>query len=308
MMNPDLKRNNLKAFAFLASPLIIAGLSIYLFMLNSLIWYWLGTLLLSVFFAQTFILLHECGHLSYFENRIINKFFGHIFGLLTVIPFYNWQQIHNLHHKWTGWRDLDPTTEKTAKPVNSKITRFIVNFCWWLFIPLFYLTYKLSNYWNLFKIKRFVPSNVLTPAVINVSLYFLFYVVIFYLFSTVILQYILPAFVLSLVWKELLIMTQHTHIEIPVSEGKDVKHISYMEQVKYTRSFYPATFIARYFLFNFNLHEVHHAYPGLPAYYLDKIDLDIPKKPKFSEWLIKAKSMKGADYIFKTSKQTGKIF
>src|SRR5215211_7718844 len=123
MMNPDLKRNNLKAFAFLASPLILAGSSIYLFMLNSLIWYWLGTLLLSVFFAQTFILLHECGHLSYFENRIINKFFGHIFGLLTVIPFYNWQQIHNLHHKWTGWRDLDPTTEKTAKPVNSKITR-----------------------------------------------------------------------------------------------------------------------------------------------------------------------------------------
>ena len=36
MMNPDLKRNNLKAFAFLASPLILAGLSIYLFMLNSL--------------------------------------------------------------------------------------------------------------------------------------------------------------------------------------------------------------------------------------------------------------------------------
>ena len=25
MMNPDLKRNNLKAFAFLASPLILAG-------------------------------------------------------------------------------------------------------------------------------------------------------------------------------------------------------------------------------------------------------------------------------------------
>ena len=73
-------------------------------------------------------------------------------------------------------------------------------------------------------------------------------------------------------------MTQHTHIEIPVSEGEDVKPISYMEQVKYTRSFYTVTFIARYFLINFNLHEVHHAYPGLPAYCLDKIDLDIPQE------------------------------
>ena len=42
MMNPGLKRNNLKALAFLAGPLILAGLSIYLFTLNSLIWYCAG--------------------------------------------------------------------------------------------------------------------------------------------------------------------------------------------------------------------------------------------------------------------------
>jgi fatty acid desaturase len=107
------------------------------------------------------------------------------------------------------------------------------------------------------------------------------------------------------VWKELLIMTQHTHIEIPVSNGEKVKPISFLEQVKYTRSFYTFAFVSRYFLFNFNLHEAHHAFPGVPAYWLDTIDLDIPRRPTFSGWLIKAKSMKGEDYVFRTSKHTG---
>lgn len=304
-MKPNLKANSLRAFSYLASPLILLVSTSFLYTLNGRISYLLGTILLSVFFTQTFILLHECGHLNYFENKTTNKIFGHVFGLLSGIPFYTWQHMHNLHHRWTGWRDLDPTTEKTVKPGESRITQLIVNTCWWLFIPIVYLSYLISNYWNLLKIKRFVPSHVLNLAILNISLYLSFYFFVVYYFPAFVLYYLLPAFVLSLVWKELLIMTQHTHIEIPISEGAEVRPIPFMEQVKYTRSFYTFTFVARYFLLNFNLHEVHHAYPGLPAYWLDKIDLDIPRKPKFSEWLIKAKSMKGMDYIFRTSKHTG---
>jgi omega-6 fatty acid desaturase (delta-12 desaturase) len=307
-MKPTLNSNNLKALAYLAGPLILLASAAFLYTLNGRISYLLGTTLLSFFFTQTFILLHECGHLNYFGNKATNKIFGHVFGLLSGIPFYTWRHMHNLHHRWTGWRDLDPTTEKTVKPAESKITQLVVNTCWLLFIPIFYLTYLFSNYWNLFKIKRFVPAHVLKLAVINISLYLSFYLFVVYYFPAFVLYYLLPAFVLSLVWKELLIMTQHTHIEIPVSGGADVRPVPFTEQVKYTRSFYTFPFFARYFLLNFNLHEVHHAYPGLPAYRLDKIDLNVPLKPKFSEWLIKAKSMKGEDYIFRTSKCTGVKF
>jgi hypothetical protein len=78
--------------------------------------------------------------------------------------------------------------------------------------------------------------------------------------------------------------------------------------VLYTRSFYLNNFFAKYFLFNFNLHEAHHAYPLLPAYYLDNVDLGLPEEPTFFSWFNKAKSMKGEDYIFRTSKHTGKVF
>lgn len=304
-MNPGLNANNPKALSFLSVPLALVGVAVYFFVLENPILYWVGTILLSFFFAQTFILLHECGHLNYFKSKAANRFFGNIFGLLTGIPFFTWQRMHSLHHRWTGWRDLDPTTEKTVKPVEAKIVQIIVNACWWLMIPIFFLSYMLSNYWNIAKIKRFVPKPVYDLAVLNVAIYLLIYLMSLYFFWGVVLYYILPAFILSFVWKELLIMTQHTHIEIPVSNGQNVKPISFLDQVKYTRSFYTFAFVSRYFLFNFNLHEAHHAFPGVPAYWLDKVDLDIPRTPTFSGWLIKAKSMKGVDYIFRTSKFTG---
>ncbi len=308
MNHSDYKSNNLKALSFLVLPSMLVLLSVVLFSTQNLIFYGLGTLSLSLFFTQTFFLLHECGHLNFFITKTSNKIFGNIFGFLNVIPFFTWQHMHNLHHKWTGWRDLDPTTEETVKPSTNKLMQLFVNICWLLFIPVFYLAYMLSNYWNIFKIKRFVSIGVFKISVLNIFIYLILYLLLFYFFSSFILHYILPAFLISSIWKELVIMTQHSHIEIPISEGMEVRPVPYTEQVKYTRSFYTHPFISKYFLLNFNLHEVHHVYPGLPAYWLDQINLEVPKTPNYSEWFKQAKSMKGVDYIFKTTKQTGKKF
>jgi fatty acid desaturase len=134
------------------------------------------------------------------------------------------------------------------------------------------------------------------------------YVVLGFLFWDVILHVCIPGFIISLFWKELVIMTQHSHIEIPISGKKEVKPISYVDQVQYTRSFYTNQFFAKHFLFNFNLHEAHHAHPAIPAYKLSEIHLGVSNSPRFLNWLLKAKGMKGVDYIFKTSKHTGDVF
>lgn len=103
-------------------------------------------------------------------------------------------------------------------------------------------------------------------------------------------------------------MTQHSHIEIPISNGEDVKPVKFAEQVQYSRSFYINKAVARIFLFNFNLHEAHHVYPGIPSYWLDHVDLGIEEKPRYSQWFRKAKSMKAEDYVFRTSKHTEEFF
>jgi omega-6 fatty acid desaturase (delta-12 desaturase) len=302
---PQLKPTNGQAFISLIAPTILALSAGFLIWNFTGLWFWIGQLLLSFFFLQCFIILHECGHLNFFKTRQLNEVFGHVFGFLSGIPFYSWQQMHHLHHRWTGWRDKDPTTEGTIAPSKSKVTNAVVNIAWKLFIPLFYMSYKISNYWNLGKIKRFVNTTKYTKIKIQVTFYLAIYVLVFVMFYSFIWHYILPAFILSLVWKELVIMTQHSHVEMPIAAQNEVKPFSYMDQVQYTRSFYVNQWFAKYFLLNFNLHEVHHAYPGLPAYRLHEVDLLLPHEPTYFTWLKKAKSMSGVDYVFKTTKQTG---
>ena len=304
----NLKARNYLAVLGLCIPLIFltSGALLSIYFQGAL--YWLGQVLLSFFFLQTFILLHECAHLSFFKTRSLNIVMGHVFGFLSMIPFYSWQQMHNLHHRWTGWRDKDPTTETTIHPSTSKAKNTIVNIAWRFFLPVFYLSYKLSNYWNLFKIKRFVKPKKYQRIKRQILFYILIYVVLGFLFWDVILHVCIPGFIISLLWKELVIMTQHSHIEIPISGEKEVKPISYVDQIKYTRSFYTNRFFARYFLFNFNLHEAHHAHPAIPAYKLSQVNLGVLNSPNFFNWLFKAKRMKGVDYIFKTSKHTGELF
>jgi hypothetical protein len=46
----------------------------------------------------------------------------------------------------------------------------------------------------------------------------------------------------------------------------------------------------------------------MPAYWLDQVDLNVPKHPTYSEWFHQAKSMSGVDFVFRTSKHTKKNF
>ena len=110
----DYKASNGNAFLSLIIPGALAVGGTLLALSENTVSYWFGQLFLSFFFLQTFILLHECAHLNFFSSRWLNNLFGHVFGLLSMIPYYTWQHMHNLHHRWTGWRDKDPTTEKTV--------------------------------------------------------------------------------------------------------------------------------------------------------------------------------------------------
>jgi omega-6 fatty acid desaturase (delta-12 desaturase) len=297
-----------KAFSYLAIPLFMVSLGLYLSLQEKIIVYVIGQLMLSLFFAQTFILLHECGHMNFFNTRALNLAFGNLFGFLTIIPFYSWQHMHNLHHRWTGWRDKDPTTEKTVEPSKSPFMRVFANVAWLLFIPVFYLSYKLSNYWNIGKIKRYLKARRYYYSLLSIAIYLCLYIGLFYSFWDFISILLLPAFILSLIWKELIILTQHSHVEIPISNGEVVRPVAFKDQVPFTRSFYTFKWVEEYLLFNFNLHEAHHIYPGLPAYWLSKIELNKPKEPYYSDWFRQAKSLKGEDYILRTSKHTGKKF
>jgi omega-6 fatty acid desaturase (delta-12 desaturase) len=55
--------------------------------------------------VRTFIILHDCGHGSFFASRRANDFWGSLCGVLTFTPYYQWRAEHAIHHGTAG--DLD---------------------------------------------------------------------------------------------------------------------------------------------------------------------------------------------------------
>ena len=66
-------------------------------------WITLGLALVSAgFLTRIFIILHDCGHGSFFRSRRANNFLGFVSGLLTFTPYHYWRHTHARHHATAG--------------------------------------------------------------------------------------------------------------------------------------------------------------------------------------------------------------
>jgi omega-6 fatty acid desaturase (delta-12 desaturase) len=65
---------------------------------------------------RTFILMHDCGHGSFFSSRRWNDIVGFITGVLTFTPYVQWRRDHAIHHATSGnldkrgWGDVTTLT------------------------------------------------------------------------------------------------------------------------------------------------------------------------------------------------------
>jgi omega-6 fatty acid desaturase (delta-12 desaturase) len=54
------------------------------------------------FLVRLFLILHDCGHGSFFQQRSANDWVGRVCGVLTLTPFGVWRKSHNMHHATSG--------------------------------------------------------------------------------------------------------------------------------------------------------------------------------------------------------------
>ncbi len=98
----------IRALLQLATTLVpLAGL--FWLMYQALEVHYGVTLLLALpaagLLVRTFIIMHDCGHGSFFRSRRANEIVGWVTGVLTMTPFAQWRKDHALHHAASG--DLD---------------------------------------------------------------------------------------------------------------------------------------------------------------------------------------------------------
>jgi omega-6 fatty acid desaturase (delta-12 desaturase) len=61
-----------------------------------------ATACLSLFLLRGFVLMHDCGHLSLFRSRRLNRAGGFLLGVLSGLPQQVWAENHRFHHVTNG--------------------------------------------------------------------------------------------------------------------------------------------------------------------------------------------------------------
>ena len=96
---------------------------------NGFVWL-VGQILLGIALLQWFLIEHDIGHHGFMPSKSVSFVFGHLASLFCLLPYHPWQKIHHAHHKWTGWREKDPTIpDMTFEDLTPRQIK-IINFCW----------------------------------------------------------------------------------------------------------------------------------------------------------------------------------
>lgn len=299
-------RNSIGAlYCLIATFLSVSGVALSLFD-NRVAWI-CGQLVLAIALLQWFLLLHEAGHQTLFRSKNMNTIAGHLAALLSGFPCTSWTLIHFRHHKWTGWQDLDATTESLVPRRLKAWERGVINFCWKSWVPLFSLIYRINNYWNYPRICQYIRKREQRVKVVRdiVILVIVYVLLILAMGPSTFIQVFGLAFLLSLILQEVILLSQHTHVPTNVSKGKPVKPFPPLEQEVYTRSLRFPAWISSVILMHFDAHELHHMYVRVPGYNLRKIPYTTRNEVNWWEWIKGSKRLSGVSFLFCNREQTG---
>jgi omega-6 fatty acid desaturase (delta-12 desaturase) len=282
----------------------IAGL--WLSRIDVLVWWLAGQIILAAALVQWFIVLHECGHGTLFQTAWLNAPAGQLAGVFALIPFECWKRVHNRHHKWTGWQDVDPTTALLVTEPSGRLARGLVNVCWKYWIPLFSVLYRLNNFWNVPRLLRLFQARRLRHRLLLnvVGLVFVYLGLVTLAGPVVLVRLLGVATLLALIAEDMLLISQHTHVPMGLSHGVDVTPHAAIEQEQFTRSLRFPGWLSG-LLLHFDAHELHHMYPFVPGHRLAEIPYSPANEVTCWRWIRAARAVPGEVLLFQNRTQSG---
>lgn len=257
----------------------------------------LGQIILGIGFWRSFAILHACGHNALFKSTLANHVVGFMMSPFSLIPYASWKSIHQDHHIWTGWKDLDPTTKGTLKALPAW-KGDALNFCWRFWLPVISIHYIFGLFYNPFHSsirksgmgKWYVFLSILWISTFHLAIGFFYpreWLMIFPL-----------SFFIYLNLGDLSLLTQHVHLPLDQSEGKTVGPKPLWQQEQYSHTLVLPTWVEKWFILGFNHHALHHLFPRLPYYLTREISFHGEHTQDWKEWIGEAKRMKATELIF----------
>ena len=130
--------NNQKSWAMLLFNVGLFVAATWLFCQTSVIEYLISQVLFAFQFNNSYLIMHETGHYSFFSNRKLNKAVGHFASVFAILPFYSRQFEHSNHHRWVGsFKERSAERGMKAFVIKSKRKMKFLDFLWRLWVPIF---------------------------------------------------------------------------------------------------------------------------------------------------------------------------
>lgn len=296
-----------KSILLLIWQISFTAFSIYLSLSNIWYFWFCGQLFFALNMLQWFFVLHDLAHQSLFRNSTVNAILGHIASIFCILPYYPWLHIHNAHHKWTGWKEFDPTIPDINVDQLTTFQKALIDFCWKYWIPIFAVNYTTQTFFNVKKLMKLFPK---TEKKVKNIFSIIWIIVVFIGLISIMGPFIFVkllglSFLIYIFISDPLLISQHTHLDYNEMEEQDIKPIKYMDQPNYTRSVKYPDFVERFLFYNFSKHGLHHQFPWVPVYHLSKLPEPKENTIIWIKWLAIAKAMPGHILIFKSFKDSG---
>ncbi len=238
--------------------------------------------LAALFAVKIFIIQHDCGHGSFFKNKVLRDHVGSLCSIVTMVPYEEWQYKHAQHHTHLGkeenlWKDIGDIDVLTSKEYlrRSKWQRAYYLFyrnpiILFLLGPayVFFIEYRLPH--PALRKKENLRWSVWNT---NIGLLALFFwgssftgVYAFLLIHLITLYF---ATIIA-AW---LFYIQHQFEDRYVEEAENW---DYAEAAIYGSSYFKLPKLLQWFTGNIGFHHIHHLSPTVPNYKLEKCHKDNP--------------------------------
>jgi omega-6 fatty acid desaturase (delta-12 desaturase) len=260
---------------------VIPFLTIMIAMYWSLQYSYLITLILAIpaagFMVRIFIILHDCGHGSFFKSKRINNIVGGIAGLITYVPYNQWRYDHAVHHATCS--DLDrrgigdvwtlTVSEYTALPAWKKLLYRLYRNPFVLFVlgPLYMvlINNRLPTRGAKKREKRSVYMTNLGLLLIIATMSFTIGIKAYIMIQ-------LPVMIIAWSAGIWLFYVQHQFEDV---YWETHEQWDYYDAAMSGSSFYKLPIILQWFTGNIGFHHVHHLSSRIPNYNLQTCHEDI---------------------------------
>ncbi|MBU9713946.1 fatty acid desaturase [Evansella tamaricis] len=249
------------------------------------------------FLVRTFILFHDCCHQSFFKSRKANDILGTITGILTLVPYQQWKNSHNIHHATSSNLDKRGTGDMWIltveeymeasiwKKIAYRVYRNPVVMLLCGPIAVFLIQYR-------FNVKGAKRKERLNTHITNLGIIALYTSLSLLIGWQAFLLIQGPILIISGMLGIWLFYVQHQFEDTYFEHDEEW---SYVQAAVDGSSYYKLPKVLQWITGNIGFHHVHHLSPRVPNYNLEKAHNATPPLQKATTVTVKT-SFKSLNY------------